>query len=370
MTVAKPIDKLDIEGFKSIQSLNNFEMRSINVLIGANGSGKSNFVSYFKFLNELANGRLQVWLQKQGGIDRVLTFGQQYTTQIKSSVTFGRNRYDFTLEPTVNAGATFTHESIFFNGPFYGPKTTDLGSGHSEAILNQKYQEWNDGSEADYCFSSITSWKIFHFHDTSETARVKWSGALHDNEYLRSDASNLAAYLYKLKNEQPEVYQEIRGLISLAIPFFDDFVLRPGKLDSGEEMIALLWKQKDSDYPFWPSQLSDGSIRFICLVTALLQPTPPSTIIIDEPELGLHPYAITLLGALIRSACSRMQVVVSTQSVSLLNQFEAEDIVVVDRVEGASKFSRLDTVDLSEWLEDYSVGELWEKNIFGGRPAE
>jgi predicted ATPase len=129
-----------------------------------------------------------------------------------------------------------------------------------------------------------------------------------------------------------------------------------------------LWKQTDSDYALWPSQLSDGSIRFICLVTALLQPDPPSTIIIDEPELGLHPYAITLLGSLLRSASSRMQVIVSTQSVPLVNEFDLDDLIVVEREKGATVFKRLKVDEFNNWLEDYSVGELWEKNILGGRP--
>jgi predicted ATPase len=131
-----------------------------------------------------------------------------------------------------------------------------------------------------------------------------------------------------------------------------------------------VWKQKDSDYPLWPSQLSDGSIRFICLVTVLLQPDPPATIIIDEPELGLHPFAITLLGALLRSASTRMQVIVSTQSVPLLNEFTIEDLIVVERDNGNSIFKRLNEDDFSSWLENYSVGELWEKNILGGRPSK
>src|SRR5690606_7115574 len=218
-------------------------------------------------------------------------------------------------------------------------------------------------------YSSIASWKVFHFHDTSDTAGVKRLGSLQDNEYLRPDASNLAAYLYRLSEEHPEVLDQIRKTIRLAIPFFDDFVLKPRKLKSEEEQIRLLWRQKDSDYSLWPSQLSDGSIRFICLVTALLQPDPPSTIIIDEPELGLHPYAITLLGALIRSAAMRTQVIISTQSVPLLNEFEIEDLIVVEREEGGSVFKRLAEADFTSWLEDYSIGELWEKNVLGGRPS-
>lgn len=108
----------------------------------------------------------------------------------------------------------------------------------------------------------------------------------------------------------------------------------------------------------------------MCLVTALLQPEPPSTIIIDEPELGLHPYAITLLGGLLRSASTRMQIIVSTQSVPLLNEFSIDDLIVVERDNEVSVFKRLDEDEFSGWLDNYSVGELWEKNILGGRPRK
>lgn len=147
-------------------------------------------------------------------------------------------------------------------------------------------------------------------------------------------------------------------------------MLKPQSLPTEEEQIRLLWRQQDSDYPFWPSQLSDGSIRFICLVTALLQPDPPSTIIIDEPELGLHPYAITLLASLLRSASKRMQVIASTQSVPLVNEFSIDDLVVVERDKSATIFKRFEEDEFKIWLEDYSVGELWEKNVLGGRPPK
>lgn len=370
MSTKNSINKLTIKGFKSIKNLDSLRLYHLNVLIGANGVGKSNFVSYFRMLGEMLDQRLQVWTKKQGGSDRILSFGVKETEEIHSFVKFGLNGYQFSLEPTGDGGFTFTEESLFFNGPYYGKSWDRLGSGHTEALLRDKFEKANKGNVADYIYSSISSWKVFHFHDTSDTAGVKRLGSLQDNEYLRPDASNLAAYLYRLSEESPEVYKQIRKTIRLAIPFFDDFVLKPRKLKTEEEQIRLLWKQKDSDYALWPSQLSDGSIRFICLVTALLQPDPPSTIIIDEPELGLHPYAITLLGALLRSASEKMQVVVSTQSVPLLNEFSIDDLIVVEREEGASVFKRLNEDEFENWLKDYSVGELWEKNILGGRPGK
>lgn len=367
MSTQYDIDYLTIHGFKSIKELNDFPMKKLNVLIGANGAGKSNFVSYFKLLSELVEGRLQNWTTKQGTADRILSFGVKETDSLKSFVQFGRNGYTFVLEPTVDGRFSFEREKLFFDGD-YGEKWVSLGSGHTEAKLKEKDKNSDGNAVANYCYGSIASWNVYHFHDTGSTAGMKRAGALHDNKSLRSDASNLAAFLYKLKDESADVYKQICKTISLAIPLFDDFVLEPTTLPSEEKQIRLLWKQKDSDYELWPSQLSDGSIRFICLVTALLQPIPPSTIIIDEPELGLHPYAITLLGALLRSASTRMQVIVSTQSVPLVNEFEIEDLIVVEREDGATVFKRHEEADFETWLEDYSVGELWEKNILGGRP--
>ncbi|MDX1653844.1 MAG: AAA family ATPase [Candidatus Competibacteraceae bacterium] len=368
MDTKKPISQLTIKGFKSIRSLEDLQLHNLNVLIGANGVGKSNFVSYFRMLGEMVELRLKKWLANQGTADRIVTLGVKESEWIESFIRFGLNGYKFRLEPTVDGDFLFAEEKLFFQGVCYGNKWIDLGSGHKESKLKVTYKESGKKSEADYCYSSISSWKVFHFHDTSDTARVKRSGPLHDNEYLRSDASNLAAYLFRLKEENPDIYGQVRKTIRLAIPLFDDFMLKPRKLPTEEEMIQLLWRQRDSDYPLWPSQLSDGSIRFICLVTALLQPDPPSTIIIDEPELGLHPYAITLLGSLLRSASNRMQIIVSTQSVSLVNEFSVDDLMVVERKQGSTVFNRYSAVDFEMWLEEYSVGELWQKNILGGRP--
>lgn len=370
MGTINPINYLTIIGFKSIRHLDKLPLTNLNILIGANGVGKSNFVSYFRLLGEVLENRLQVWTAKQGGADRILTYGVKETTVFSSYVEFGLNGYLFDLESTVEGGFTFSREALFFAGPYFGSKWIELDSGHTEAKLPEKYHKTKSGSVSHYCYDSITSWRVYHFHDTSETAGVKRLCSLHDNEYLRTDASNLAAFLYKLKEEAPIEYQQIRKTIGLAIPFFDDFVLKPQTLPSEEQQIRLLWKQKDNDYALWPSQLSDGSIRFMCLVSALLQPKPPSTIIIDEPELGLHPYAITLLGGLLHSASTRMQIVVSTQSVPLLNEFSVNDLIVVERENEVSVFKRLNEEEFSSWLDDYSVGELWEKNILGGRPRK
>ena len=185
---------------------------------------------------------------------------------------------------------------------------------------------------------------------------------------MRHDASNIASFLLNLESAEPDGYTLIRDTVRLIAPFFDDFLLRAQKRGV-DEQVRLEWKQKGSDFPFQPHQLSDGTLRFICHATALLQPTPPATIVIDEPELGLHPYAISMLADLIKSASERTQVIISTQSPTLLDHFAPEEIVVVNRQDGRSTFDRLDAQVLAGWIEEYSVGELWQKNVVLGGPT-
>jgi predicted ATPase len=372
MTTKYPLDKLNIRGFLSIQNLEEFPLKQLNVLIGSNGAGKSNFVTYFAMLRELVEQRLQVWVAKQGGHDRVLTYGAKVTEQLESSLWFDRHFYRFALQPTISGGFVFSEEiatyiddilnPIYYLGGLGGNKEAEL-----KTVAQSEALDYIDAT-VKACYESILSWKTYHFHDTSMNAPVKQKRALHDNAYLRSDGANLAAYLNKLQAKSPETYQQIRRVIQLAIPFFDDFVLNPEELPGGEQVISLQWRQKDSDYPFWVSQLSDGSLRFICLATALLQPDPPATIILDEPEIGLHPYALTLLASLISSAAIESQIILTTQSVQFVNEFSIDDFIVVERQEGVSTFRWLAEADFQLWLEDYSVGELWEKNVLGGRP--
>ena len=345
----------------SIRRLDDLEMGDLTVLIGQNGAGKSNFVAFFDFLRELVEGRLQVWVSKRGGSDRILSYGIKETKKIRACVAFGANEYEFLLVPTADERLVFQQEVLWYDKkPFYLPVRDYESQLKADAGSRSRLR-------ADYIYEAISDWRVYHFHDTSDSAFVKRNGALHDNRYLRRDASNLAAFLFQLRKRHPDTYSQIRKTVQLAIPFFDDFALRPKEVGPEDYQIRLDWQQKGSDYEFLPSQLSDGSLRFICLVTALMQPDPPTTIIIDEPELGLHPHAIVLLGALIRSASKRMQVIVSTQSMALVDEFDLENLLIVERKDSETVFCKLDPDDYELWLEEFSVGELWKKNVLGGR---
>ncbi|MGC2744599.1 MAG: AAA family ATPase [Candidatus Angelobacter sp.] len=369
--MGEAIKKLTIKGFKSIQKLEDFELRSLNVLIGANGAGKSNFVGFFRLLRDLIEQRLQLAIATEGGADACLYLGPKITRQLTARLDFESYGYEFGLAATVDNRMVFVEEATLL-------KVQDkdlrdwLGSGHFEAKLtNFKGEPSSAGNKhwvSRRVFNSVPSWVAYHFHDTSATAGVRRQRPINDNEALRPDAENLAAFLFRIRQTNPIEYEKIRDMVRLAAPFFDDFKLRP--VPTNPELIQLEWLQKDSDYPFRASQLSDGTLRFICLATALLQPFTPSAMLFDEPELGLHPYALTLLANLFQQAVNRYasQVIVATQSAQLLNEFAPEDVIIVERAQGQSTFRRLEPTDLSEWLKEYSLGELWQKNVLGGRP--
>ncbi len=361
------LDRIQVSGFKSIGSMD-LTLNSLNVLIGANGAGKSNFIGVFDLLNQIVEQRLQLFVGKAGGADALLHFGRKTTEEIVAHVYFGRNEYEVGLTSAAQDTLIFSRETAYYHGSGYSrPYNYSLGSGHKETLLYEESRRSPQRTTmADHILINLRSWKVYHFHDTSDNAPVKQTGDIGDNALLREDAANLAAFLYLLQEKYPDHYARIVKTVRLAAPFFDDFVLRPSPLNPGK--ILLEWREVSSDAYFNVHALSDGTLRFICLATLLLQPKLPSTIIIDEPELGLHPYAIVLLASLIRSAVTQTQVIVSTQSVSLVNQFAPEDIIVVDREAGQSIFQRLDPASIENWLEEYGLGELWEKNILGGRP--
>lgn len=364
MVEKRAIDKLTIKGFKTLQDVE-LELGPLNVLIGPNGAGKSNLVSYFDMLREMAYERLQLWTAKRGGASRILTFGANQTPQLMSRIIIGDSFYEFTLEHADGDRFVFKGEEakVVEGRPRH---ESFSGAGHLESNCLPSAFSSDEYPIVKCFYESISGTRRYHLDDTSDTARIKLNCVLHDNRYLRHDGENLAAYLYKLKHFHLQRYAEILDIVSVALPFFGDFILEPVEIRPDESTIQLMWHQKHSDYPLLASQLSDGSLRFICLVTALLQPDPPSTIIIDEPELGLHPYAIHLLGALLRSASQRMQVIVATQSSLLLDEFDVDDLIVVELEKGVTVFKRLDEANFHEWLKDFSVGELWFKNVLGG----
>ena len=371
------IKKLSIQGFKSIQECTDFELTNLNIIIGANGAGKSNFVQIFRMLMAMTRKNFSKFILERGGADNFLFNGPKVTPQINVEFEFesfsdfaqGSNFYRFELTPTADEQFLISEERKYVttNWRSYGPPSLESRL-YDERNERSADGHWNGVGH--FVYESISNWMVYHFHDTSSTAPMRRSEIIEDSYKLRGNASNIAPFLLMLRNSElyKNDYEEIVNAVRLVIPFFDDFRLDVQKLGEAEK-VKLSWTQKGSDFPMQPYHLSDGSIRFICLATALLQPNPPSTIIIDEPELGLHPAAIAILAELIQVASRKTQIIVATQSPALIDQFAIEDVVVVNRENGASSFRRLNEKDFSAWLEDYSVGELWTKNVITGGPV-
>ena len=359
------LKNIKVKGFKSIYN-QEIPISDINVLIGQNGAGKSNFISLFEFLKDIIEARLQFVVQKAGGAEQLLYYGSKTTNQILFQLDFAPNLYKITLEPTARDSLFVVSEECGF--------WRDIGNNKNEPFWSISSQSTDESSLStrrlttvqQYAYDVLKDWRVYHFHDTSDTAGMKKYSSISDNQFLFEDASNLAAYLYLLKTNEANFYDRIVKTIQLIIPFFKDFVLRPNTLNP--DTIRLEWQDKFSDKIFNATSLSDGSLRFICMSTLLLQPKLPKLIILDEPELGLHPTAISVLAGLLKKAAIRSQVIISTQSVNLVNEFEAENVIVVDREKGASTFKTLNSEKLEEWLDNYSLGDLWEKNIIGGIP--
>jgi predicted ATPase len=365
------LDSITVKGFKSIAAIENLKLGPINVVVGPNGSGKSNFIGVFSFLNAIREGRLQDYVRKAGGAEKVLHFGSKTTKTLGLHISFkeGINQYELELAPTDADDLIPQRELVYFwnkikypNGP-YGEGIPSIGK--EAGISSEKPFNKIAGNVQKH----LDLWRLYHFHDTSTSSPMKKTADTNDNRYLRPDGANLSAFLYFLHEKYDASYSLIRRSVQRVAPFFDDFLLEPQKLNP--KKIQLEWRHKGSEGYYDASSFSDGTLRFIALATLFLQPDAfcPSVILVDEPELGLHPYAITILASLIKQAALKTQVIISTQSPFLLDHFQPEDVLVADRIEGGTQLTRLVSSNLEKWLKDYSLGQLWEKNEFGGRPG-
>ena len=337
------VNKISVKGFKSIGDAE-VELRPVNVLIGANGSGKSNLIEVFSLLRAVCAGRLQDYVARAGGAGRILHYGAGVTEALRIDVQLGKDgyRYGIVLKPTGDDGLYVADE--------YGAAGERIDA---------------DGKDP------FQHWRVYHFHDTGANSPFKKTGDLRDNRYLRADGANLAAFLYFLREKHSFEYGFIRNTIESAAPFFDDFRLEP--LTQNPDKIRMEWRHKGMDDYFDASVFSGGTLRYIALATLFLQPQHlrPPVILLDEPELGLNPYCLVMLEAMVNRASKLgSQVIMAAQSPNLLDLFNPDDVLVANRVKGGTTaFTRLDPDQLDVWLEKYSMGELWEKNHFGGRPA-
>jgi predicted ATPase len=355
----KTLRKVKVEGFKSIERAE-LTLGDLNVVIGANGSGKSNLIGVFRLLERVLSHNLQVYVASEP--DRLLHHGRRVTPTLSLDFAFDQNAYGFKLKADRDS-LIFEYERVEYSG--YWKYGEPLAVGHKESKLEEAAESYKNKIPK-FVFPKARNLVVYHFHDTSDSSPAKQMADLDDNQFFRPDAANLPAYLYWLQEKHPTQLRTIEEHVRLVAPFFERFVLAPSKLN--DKKIKLEWRQKGSDAYFDAYALSDGTLRFICLATLLLQPMPPALILLDEPELGLHPFAIRILAEMLEAVSRRAQVLLATQSVTLLNNFAPKDILVASNDGLRTTFERLDDDKLKSWLDDFSLGELWEKNVLGGRP--
>lgn len=382
------LNYLKLAGFKSVDNRGQTIEFSddVTLFVGPNGAGKSNIISFFKMLNFMMTDALRQFVPDQGYARSILHYGPELTTKITAELLFSgwdekenfarRNFYRFTLVYAAGDTLIFAEENIEYqrlNDESQTPVSTsyNLGVGHQESQL--KAARDRGQQTAGVLFNLLQSCRVYQFHNTASTAKIRGQGYINDSRYLRSDGGNLAAFLFAMKENQDTYlyYARIVRYIQQIMPQFGDFDLAPAS--GNNNYVRLDWhEQQTPDYLFGPHQLSDGSLRFMALAALLLQPPAmlPTAIIIDEPELGLHPAALTVFAAMVKIASQNSQVILSTQSPRLVDEFDADKIIIVERDDAtrSSIFHRLDLTALQDWLNAYSLSELWEKNVFGGLP--
>lgn len=345
------INTIGIQGYKSIRDIK-LELKPINILIGANGSGKSNFISFFEFLDNLYNKKLQDYVGLRGGIEKFLHKGTEPSDKLEGYIKFadGTNSYSFTIQPSADSFVVSTEVLWYLENPL------TFNNYSKEAEI--KNNSWYRGK---YIQEYLVGYKKYHFHDTGQKSPFNSTMQIDkDSLVLYDKGENLAPILYKIRADHPKIYNRIIKNIQSIAPYFSDFVLVPNETG----FLKLFWQDRFSQYNYGVSDFSDGTIRFIALAVLFMQPDLPKAIVLDEPELGLHPFAIAKVAGMISSAAARgSQVIIATQSADLISYFEPEDVITVDQTEGCSVFDRLKKEDYKLWLEDYSLGDLWQRNI-------
>ena len=368
------IESVSIRGFRSLADFAISEIPNAAVLIGANGSGKSNFIRFFEMVSwMLRSRRLAEFVERQGGADDQLFRGNRHTPRLEAEINLrtweGRNDYGFALSYAQIDRLIFSEEKLRFSR---ASRSTEaeweyLGSGHSEAMIVNAHQGESSVNPrtALAIVRLLRDCSTFQFHDTSDTSNFKKRWDAEDNNQIRSDAGNLAPILHRLDHGDSKRFDTICRHIGRVLPVFDRFAI-----EESYGKVSLRWQAKGTDKTIGAHLTSDGSLRFFALVTLLNLPPEmlPSVILLDEPELGLHPAAVTLIGGMIKALSTQKQVIVATQSPLLVDAFNLDEIFVLDLVDGQTKVSRLRNADYQHWLDEFTTGELWQKNLLGGRP--
>ncbi len=377
MTEGK-IESVRIRGFRSLADVELSNLRNANVLIGANGSGKSNFIRFFEMTSwMLRSRRLAEFVALRGGADDQLHGGNRVTPRMEAALALrteaGRNDYRFALAHAHPDRLVFTEEAFRFSaaGSVADAPWQYAPSGGSEAAIVDVAQAQTpppgvNPKTARVVVHLLRNCSVHQFHDTSDTSHFKKRWDADDNDFLRTHGGNLAAVLHRLEQEDLQRFELISQHVRRVLPVFDRF-----QLDDSYGKVSLRWKAAGTDKSFGAHLTSDGSLRFFALVTLLNLPLEmlPNVLLLDEPELGLHPAAVALVGGMIKALAADRQIIVATQSPLLVDAFDLDEIAVLDLQDGRTTVRRPDADEYRRWLDEgFMPGEMWQKNLIGGRP--
>ncbi len=371
------IESVRIRGFRSLADVTLSNLQNANVLIGANGSGKSNFIRFFEMLSwMLRSRRLAEFVGLQGGADDQLYGGNQVTPRMEAELVLrtdaGRNHYRFALVHAHPDRFIFVDEAFRFSGSGFSTNAPwqHAPTGQSEAAIMDVAQglpsQGVNPTTAGVIVQLLRSCAVYQFHDTSSTSNFKKRWDVEDNNYLRTHGGNLAAVLHRLAQEDLQRLALISHYIRRVLSVFDSF-----QIDESYGKVSLRWKPIGTDKTLGAHLTSDGSLRLFALVTLLNLPLEmlPNVLLLDEPELGLHPAAIALVGAMIKSLAVDRQIVVATQSPLLVDAFDLDEITVLELQDGRTTLHKPNSGDYRHWLDEgFMPGEMWQKNLLGGRP--
>lgn len=369
------LTRISVENFKSIGEKQELKLSDVTVLIGANGSGKSNLLSVFRLLNYVSTGALQEFVSNVGRPGALTHYGafKDISIQFDFESDSHHNQYTLNLMPQQTNQILIHSEELVTEHKLGGGKRRDLLSPFSQEsdLLKDALSGYDPKKVNKKVFNAILAGtRYFNFHDTSVESNIKKPSYVNGKPRLMHDGGNASAFLFWLKNSEETYpfYERIIKFIRMAYPQFQDFVLEPDR----NQYNRLDFKDTGGPdaYVLSPFQLSDGTLRFACLATLLLQPkeTIPNVIVLDEPELGLHPVAIGLLANMIFTATENCQVILATQSPLLLDYFDVSQIRTVEREGKVTIVKQPDAEELAGWLKDYSTGEIWQKNLMGAKP--
>lgn len=378
---------LQVDGFRRLQKLE-LPLRPLNVLIGANGVGKTSVLEVMSLLSASATGRLQDTLSAAGGLGSVMTLGRPDPMRLHLTMPVEQAEpieYEFTLVAG-GLGYSLPEERLTQRRPGTDGKDpffkfidsrhrdiryfdTDAGKlvrptwDHKplETSLSQVPKMFR---EPERFRELLASSSLYHALDVSPRAAVRLPQPMQPAPLPGPDGENLMSCLYFLRETERHRFDAVEDTLRVVFPNFDRLDFPPAAAGS----LTMAWRDKQYAKPLYPHQLSEGTLRFLWLVTLLQSPELPTVTLIDEPEVSLHPEMLRLLAGLFREASSRTQLIVATHSERLVGFLQPAELLVCDLDEaGTATITRADDLDLEGWLAEYSLDQLWRLGRLGGR---